>query len=267
MEERFMFLRKLFIAVLFLFAALPARASDIEDHAHERTVAYNIDIFEIDDVPGHPELVSLPVDINNKGRVVSTVTINNLQEALVSDGPTVRRRKPPILAICAPASDTLGSAINNRVVIGTCGNRDLGKEVGFVKSLRGGGGIQLVDFPGSVGTRVFGLAQNGLVFGQFNAPFVPGTAPISSNHGFVWDPSPNRYREIDFPAPDTFVNCVSGDNQGRAVCEYIIVTVTNEPIEHGWFTWDNGNVTNLNLPSLEFIGGKAQTISDSNESE
>src|SRR4029077_5172759 len=59
-------------------------------NAYGASAAYDFSTLHIA-VPGPPEMVAYPDDINDKGEILSNIRVNNLTEALITGQPTNRR--------------------------------------------------------------------------------------------------------------------------------------------------------------------------------
>src|SRR4030095_12910871 len=110
-------------------------------------------------VPGRPDLVAFPADINNSGQMIANVRINGGSQVLIT-GPAKNARKTKSSAAqtvmfgCPGAFETFGIAINDRgQVSGYC---DGG---GFIREPNGT--ILLLNVPGADGTLGFGLSTDG----------------------------------------------------------------------------------------------------------
>lgn len=235
--------------------------------AFAESIPYEFTTIDIP-IPGESNRIAFPDDINDQGVILSNVRVNNLSEALIAI-PLKSKGKPfrsdTFSCTGVPFADTAAFSINDKgQIAGYCTDApsDPSKQFGFIRN-RNGKHI-LLDFPGADGTAAFGINDRGQVVGQFYGPLRTdhGGALSYRFHCFIWHNG--KYKQIDFPRDNTYVNCNSINNRGQVLGEYITVTLDNEYIEHGWFIYDNGRFI-LDFPlSLEHVGGPAIFLADMN---
>ncbi len=220
-------------------------------------------------IPGSPGFRAIPEDINDEGKILTNVRINNLAEALIAD-PVKRSGTKFTTATfsCTGVAfaDTSAFSINDKgAIVGYCADAPSApsKLFGFVRD-RHGKHI-LLDFPGADGTIGYGISSNGRVVGQYVNP-ADGRSGLYRIHGFTW--KDGRFKTIDFPRADTYTTLWSVNTRGQIMGEYVTFDpMTNETLEHGWFIYDNGKFI-LDFPlSLEHVGGPAISLADMNDDE
>src|SRR5262245_55214488 len=125
-------LRKLVIA-LFLFMALRAEAA-------EPVLPYTFETFDITFL----DRVFFPVDINDKGRILTNVVYKHLTRINTLVTGRLNRRgtkfRDPVIFSCAniPFTDTEGEKLTNQLIVGTCETENQPTPFGrlaFVKAL------------------------------------------------------------------------------------------------------------------------------------
>lgn len=216
-------------------------------------------------IPGQPERIAFPEDINDKGHILTNVRINNLAEALIARRSDKKIKTAIFSCTGLPFADTSAWSINNKgQIVGYCTDAPSApsKQYGFIRNRDGS--YSLLDFPGADGTGAFGINERGQVVGQFYGPLRNdhGGALSYRFHCFIWDNG--EYKQLDFPRENTYVSCGSINKRGQVLGEYITVTLENEYIEHGWFIYDNGRFI-LDFPlSFEHVGGPAIFLADMN---
>lgn len=218
-------------------------------------------------VPGSPGFRAIPEDINDDGKILTNVRINNLAEAFIAD-PVKRRGAKYTTATfsCTGVAfaDTSAFSINDKgAIVGYCADAPSApsKLFGFVRD-RNGGHI-LLDFPGADGTLGYGISSNGRVVGQYFTPS-DGRSGLYRLHGFTW--KDGGFKTIDFPRADTYTTLWSVNTRGQIMGEYVTFDPrTNETLEHSWFIYDKGKFI-LDFPlSLEHLGGPAISLADMND--
>lgn len=238
--------------------------------AFAASAAYNFTTLDIA-VPGQPNLIAFPDDLNDKGEILANIRTNNLSQALIVQKPPTTKSKAKFsgtsLFSCTGIAfaDTSASSINRSgEIAGSCADAPSApsKVFGFVRYKDGS--HVLLDFPGSDGTMAFGLSDDGKVVGQFYGPLRTdhGGALSYRFHCFIWDKG--EYRQLDFPRDNTYVSCSSITKRGQVLGEYITVNLNNEYLEHGFFIYENGNFSVPFPLSYLHIGGPWTYLSDMN---
>jgi hypothetical protein len=214
--------------------------------------------------PGPPRSPLFPIDINNRGELLT----NTGFEAVIARWNGERLRITPFSCTPPPFLGTIAEAINNSgQLVGWCNPNDGGPaNRGFVRNRNGL--VTFLHMPGADGTNARGINDNGVVVGQFFGPLEPGRGGALSYrfHCFTYDPATGEYTQIDFPRPDTYVDCRAITNNGRVIGEYAQVTTGNDILEHGWFVYDTRRRTFLlDFPlSFDHLGGPVIALADIN---
>ncbi len=214
-------------------------------------------------VPDHPTMTAFPDSLNDHGDILSNINVNNLINVLIVDPINPRQNKFKAVTFnCTGVADTLAFKLtNDKATTGLC--LDASKQFGFVRFANGS--HILLDFPGADGTGAFGRTENGKVVGQFYGPLRidHGGAMSYRFHCFIYDPATNRYIQIDYPVPNTYVTCPAINKNEHVLMEYITVDLDNNYIRHGWTIYANGIFTDLEQ-TFEHVGGPWIYFSDMN---
>jgi uncharacterized membrane protein len=208
-----------------------------------------------------------PEDINDNGALVANVYAGGMTAVLASPMMVKRVRTynaTPVNCENLSTAETAAFTINNTAQLGGyCSgvNGHPTKLYGFIRNKNGK--QTLIDFPGSDGTAVFGINDRGHATGQFYGPLdQPRGAMAYRFHCFTY--VAGKYKQIDFPRPNTYVSCNAINNKGQVLGEYITVTDMNEYVENGWFIYDNGNFQTDFPLSLAHEGGLGVYLIDMN---
>ena len=119
------------IAVAALIIAAPSFSAE--------SIPYEFTTLDIA-IPGQPDGRASPEDINNKGHILTNVSINNLVEALIAR-PTDKKVKTATFSCTGlPFADTYASSINDKgQIVGSCTDAPSGprKQHGFIRNRDG----------------------------------------------------------------------------------------------------------------------------------
>jgi hypothetical protein len=230
-------------------------------------VPYTFETLDIA-IPGQPPQLRIPIDINDQGRILTSIRtadgIGNQAVVTPASKAGIFRNQQQWSFISCNGPDTYGISLVGDVVVGMCvegPTQALWKQYGFFKPLSGQ--LQLIDFPGADSTMATGRSADGKLVGNF-------AGPLNQNRGAMayrfhcWTLINGQYRQIDYPAPNTFVSCDAINNKGQILMWYITLTDQNEYLEQGAVIYDNGTVMPLGL-SFYHVGGPWIDFTDMNE--
>jgi len=177
-EERMKSLLSTIIIAIFIsltFATAFAEQSRGETSSQQRDrhrLAYTFVTADIS-VPGHPDRIAFPEDINDEG-VIVTNFFSDGGYALIAD-PVKRKstnfKTTTFNCTGLAFADTVAFSINDKgQIAGYCVDAPSApsKQFGFVRNPNGN--HILLDFPGADGTGAFGINDRGQVVGQFYGP-------------------------------------------------------------------------------------------------
>ena len=256
------------VLVLLVLMALPPVVT-------AQSVPYDITIVDIPH-PLNPTGAALrPIDINNRGELLSNAFFQNQSRAVITYWNGARLKTTSFNCSDDPTSFAAitATSINNKgQIVGQCALVGSGPRTlyGFVRNRDGSKVLLHVPEPPQDNANTFarGINNDGVVIGQFTGPIEPGRGGALAYrfHCFIWDPTDGSYTQLDFPRTNTFIDCHAITDRGKVLGRYIEVTTSNETIEQGWFVYDiKRGAFLLDFPlSFEHIGGPGIQLADIN---
>jgi hypothetical protein len=212
-------------------------------------------------VPGHPDKVAFPEDINDDGVVISTVFLTADTDLVVIGNPINPRKNKfktrPITFTCG--GDTFATSINKAgQITGVC------TDGAFVRQSNGA-----MTMLSALGQNALGLnmSTDGYSTGHYCTPNGPPNFGCTL-HGYTWHPAVG-YQTIDYvdgrPGTNTRSILLARNKHGKILGFYSVDST--DPlvgtVEQGYFLYDNGQFTTGVFPlSNQWQGGEAIEIND-----
>jgi hypothetical protein len=203
-------------------------------------------------VPGHPNKVAYPDDINESGDVVSTAVLTYPNNLVIIGNPMNPRKSkfkadvvPPTTFNCG---DTWGSSINGSMrVTGYCTGG------AFVRHPNGTVTMLTALGESAIG---FNMSSDGWSTGQYCTPNGPPDFGCTL-HGYSWRGDVG-YQLIDFPGNihgpgiKTRSMLIARNKNGKILGFYTTSLVDNTVLEDGYFIYDNGffDTTTFSDPAI-----------------
>lgn len=222
-------LARLFIAVLFLFEALPAYAQ-----TEIRYLVWSSDFTGFQ-------------DMNRQGDIL----VNYPRQPGLPQGASAVLFTTGFGWVSCPGATSLGDTVseqidNRRSVSGTC--HTMGLDWGFIYTPPGlPSQYQLLMPPGGVIAYALGRNDGGFVVGQYYEPLDFNQSGFERIHGFLY--YNGQYMTVDFPGEHTVTALLGISNSGRITGAYFdFDPVTNAAGPWTWFSLMQGQFTPISSP-------------------